>query len=419
MKKDFFRILLFLLACFVAVLHNAQPAHSQNTAVSHMVQPGETWAALAAQTNSSITALQQLNPHINTQRQPAIGSTISLPGEASRTGQLIRPMQGGLLTLAAIHNLSPWRLALQNTLPHPYKPLLLHPVILPDSRPVYELPAGFTSLSLSQTPARPGQALGVRGVLAQETAVTATLGNHPFPMFTNGRFAVGLTAEGAFFGSAAPELLIQPAGQAAWVQPWLFVDDTPWTFQQITLTGSAAQIDQTSIQQERERLFAIWQQATPMPLFNGRFQLPIASFLDISSAYGARRSYNGGPYRTYHEGVDFSAYGGTAVLAPAAGTVVIAENLYVRGGAVIIDHGLGIYSGFYHMSAIHVTPGETVTSGQIVGEVGTTGLSTGNHLHWDLLVNGVWVDGQAWLDQEMGCWVLAGWNGRDTCHSTQ
>ncbi|GAB4272369.1 MAG: hypothetical protein Kow0080_18710 [Candidatus Promineifilaceae bacterium] len=419
MKKESFLILLFLLAGIAGGLCPAPPVYGQNTAVSHIVQPGETWAALAAQTNSTTTALQLLNPHINTQRQPAVGSTISLPGKATRTGQLIRPIQGGLLTLAAAHNLSPWKMALQNNLAHPYIPLLLHPIILPDSKPVYELPAGFATLSLSQIPARPGQALGVRGVLSRETAVTTSLGSHPFPMFTNGRFAIGLTAEGAFFGNAAPELLIHPAGKAAWVQPWLFVDDTPWTFQQITLTGSAAQIDQTSIQQERERLFAIWQQATPAPLFNGRFQLPIASFLEISSAYGARRSYNGGPYRTYHEGVDFSAYGGTAVLAPAAGTIVVAETLYVRGGTVIIDHGLGIYSGFYHMNTIHVTPGETVSPGQIVGEVGTTGLSTGNHLHWDLLINGVWVDGQAWLDQEMGCWVLAGWNGRDTCHSTQ
>jgi murein DD-endopeptidase MepM/ murein hydrolase activator NlpD len=89
--------------------------------------------------------------------------------------------------------------------------------------------------------------------------------------------------------------------------------------------------------------------------------------------------------------------------------VVVAEPLYVRGGAVIIDHGLGIYTGFYHMSTVLVMPGEVVQPGQTIGAVGTTGLSTGNHLHWDLLVNGVWVDAQAWLAQDMACWVLAAW----------
>ncbi|MFZ0545003.1 MAG: M23 family metallopeptidase, partial [Candidatus Promineifilaceae bacterium] len=119
--------------------------------------------------------------------------------------------------------------------------------------------------------------------------------------------------------------------------------------------------------------------------------------------------YNGGPYTTYHEGVDFSAFGGTPVYAPAAGTVVIAERLDVRGGAVIIDHGLGVYSGFYHMSEVIAQTGQIVAPGDLIGKVGSTGLSTGNHLHWDLLVSGIWVDALAWLDQDMACWILAGW----------
>ncbi|MCP4360671.1 MAG: M23 family metallopeptidase, partial [Chloroflexi bacterium] len=91
----------------------------------------------------------------------------------------------------------------------------------------------------------------------------------------------------------------------------------------------------------------------------------------------------------------------------------MAEQLYVRGGAVIIDHGLGIYSGYYHMSEVSVVVGDIVQSGQVIGVVGTTGLSTGNHLHWDLLINGVWVDAQAWLEQGMSCWILAAW--REGC----
>jgi murein DD-endopeptidase MepM/ murein hydrolase activator NlpD len=137
--------------------------------------------------------------------------------------------------------------------------------------------------------------------------------------------------------------------------------------------------------------------------------LPLENYLSISSDFGARRSYNGGPYQSYHEGLDFSAYGGTEVLAPSAGTVVLAENLYVRGGAVIINHGLGLFSGTYHLQEVLIQSDQTLEKGQIIGLVGSTGLSTGNHLHWDLLVGGIWVSPQAWLDSGLACWVLEGW----------
>ncbi len=145
---------------------------------------------------------------------------------------------------------------------------------------------------------------------------------------------------------------------------------------------------------------------TPEPQWTGAFLRPIQDYLEISADYGARRSYNGGPYRSYHEGVDFSAYSGTPVFAPAGGTVVLAEPLFVRGGAVLIDHGLGIYTGYYHLSSVDVAVGQIVQPGDQLGGVGTTGLSTGNHLHWDLIVNGTWVDAMSWLDQDTACWIL-------------
>ncbi|HSH04893.1 MAG TPA: M23 family metallopeptidase, partial [Anaerolineae bacterium] len=204
-------------------------------------------------------------------------------------------------------------------------------------------------------------------------------------------------------------LTITTPGQPAWRQPW-HMTRNEWTWEEITLTGTAAAIDQAAIDAERAQLFELWNQKTPVPLWDTPFQPPIDQYLQYSSLYGARRSYNGGPYRTYHEGVDYSAYGGTPVYAPAAGTVVVAEQLYVRGGAVIIDHGLGLYTGFYHLSEILVEPNSTVTPGQQIGAVGTTGLSTGNHLHWDFLVNGTWIDALSWQEQQLATWLLTAWN---------
>ena len=81
---------------------------------------------------------------------------------------------------------------------------------------------------------------------------------------------------------------------------------------------------------------------------------------------------------------------------------MLAEELAVRGNMVIIDHGGGVFSGYAHLSALHVTAGQTVTGGDVIGLVGTTGLSTGPHLHWEMAVAGVLVDGLRWLDGTQG-----------------
>ncbi len=382
----------------------------------HTVMPGDTWVALAWRYGVNQETLRGLNPHMNQQRQPTIGDTVWLPLQGvEQLGRLVRPAAGGLWETAVQFATSPWFLANQNGLLSPYRPLFHRPLFVPGgSEPPRDLPIGFATLELSQIPAHPGQALAFRTLTDAPIETTVKLDDLTGNVVGNGRYLVGLLATGAFFmgnnglniGKTA-ELAITPANSPAWFQPIRFSDNN-WEFQQLTLTGSAAAIDQESIQQERERLFQIWTQITPTPQWNTPFQLPINDFLTISSPYGARRSYNGGPYRTYHEGLDFSAYAGTPVYAPAGGTVVLAEPLYVRGGAVILDHGLGIYSGYYHLSSVAATAGQVVHPGDFLGEVGTTGLSTGNHLHWDLLVAATWVDPAAWLEQDLACWILAG-----------
>jgi murein DD-endopeptidase MepM/ murein hydrolase activator NlpD len=304
--------------------------------------------------------------------------------------------------------LNPWRLAVENGLGSVYRPLYFQPLYIPGNMSLKELPAGFLTLELSSSPPQPGRAIGLRGVRETAEPLAVTLGTQTVNSFANGSRIVGLMGTGAFLSPGDYGLTFVVGDNRLWSQPVRFVAGE-WTFSQVTLTGEAAEIDAESIRQERERLFAIWNLASPAPQWTAAFQLPIESYLEISSLFGARRSYNGGPFSSYHEGVDFSAYGGTPVYASAAGTVVIAERLYVRGGAVIIDHGLGIYTGVYHLSEVAAQVGQVVEPGQLVGNVGTTGLSTGNHLHWDLLVGGVWVDAAAWVEQDMACWVLEGW----------
>ena len=404
MRRTLF-LLLWLMGLWLPVADVTRAA--QPTLL--VVQAGDTWAALAMRYSLPESELRALNPHQNAGRQPAIGQTLNLPeGAAERTGSLRRSNDGGLVQTAAGEGLSAWGLAAANGLTSPYRPTFYRPIYLPGEGAIRDLPLGMTVLELSQTPAAPGMALGMRGALAAPLPVTAELDALPFASTTidDGRFA-GVVGTGAFYAGGEPELVMRVGDGPTWSQPLQFAD-REWEYQELTLTGEAAEIDQQARDEERARLREIWTQITPTPQWAGAFVTPIADFLQVSANYGARRSYNGGPYLTYHEGVDYSAYAGTPVFAPAAGTVVLAEPLYVRGGAVILDHGLGVYTGYYHLSAIHATAGQQVQPGDVLGEVGTTGLSTGNHLHWDMLINGVWVDAALWQEQDLGCWLLTG-----------
>lgn len=117
------------------------------------------------------------------------------------------------------------------------------------------------------------------------------------------------------------------------------------------------------------------------------FAAPLSS-RSVSSSFGQPRTYlAGGPVK-YHYGMDFPAPVGTPVRAVNDGRVVIAATYPVRGGLVAIDHGAGLISMYFHQSRLLVKVGQTVTRGQIIGQVGTTGLSAGPHLHLEMRVRG-------------------------------
>ncbi len=156
--------------------------------------------------------------------------------------------------------------------------------------------------------------------------------------------------------------------------------------------------DTTRVRAEAERTTAIFAAYTPGSWApNSRFRLPLDGDFPRTSPYGSRRTYGSSPAVSAHAGEDFSAMPGTPVYAPAAGQVVLAEQLFVRGNAVIVDHGHGVFTGYWHLLELAVQPGEQVAPGQLLGKVGSTGLSTGAHLHWELRVNGMAVDPLQWV----------------------
>ena len=137
--------------------------------------------------------------------------------------------------------------------------------------------------------------------------------------------------------------------------------------------------------EERDRLREIFAQVTPEKLWAGEFRVPLDR-VSTGGNFGKRRILNG-QARSPHSGVDFPAPTGTPVHAPQNGRVVLAQELFFSGNTVVIDHGLGIYTFYAHLSEIDVKAGDDLQSGQVIGKVGATGRVTGPHLHWALTVN--------------------------------
>lgn len=130
---------------------------------------------------------------------------------------------------------------------------------------------------------------------------------------------------------------------------------------------------------------------TPQKLWNGEFICPLEAEYKVSTSFGTHRTFSNGATER-HNAVDMAAKGGTPVLATNSGSVIFAQYLQLTGNTVIIDHGMGVLSWHYHMRSIDVNEGDFVEKGTKIGEVGTTGLSTGNHLHFGITVGGIFTD---------------------------
>lgn len=166
----------------------------------------------------------------------------------------------------------------------------------------------------------------------------------------------------------------------------------------VRVTGDASVLLNQAVEQaEQDLVLGLMSRFTPERSFDGAFGLPAAA--TITSGFGSTRTYTGGAQRV-HTGTDFGAAPGAPVMAAAPGRVVMVDNLNIRGLATIIDHGWGVYTGYWHQSETYVSPGDYVQEGQVIGAVGSSGRVSGPHLHWEVWVNGVPVDPMQWVMQD-------------------
>jgi len=157
-------------------------------------------------------------------------------------------------------------------------------------------------------------------------------------------------------------------------------------------------VDPDTIAEEDEIVNSAFEY-TPKRYWDGKFQYPIDEPC-INGYFGQRRNYNNGALFYYHTGLDFEVCAPNLnIYAPAAGKVVLAEEFTIRGNAILIDHGWGVYSGYWHLSEFNIEVGDKVQPGDLLGIIGDTGRSIGPHLHFEIDIGGIPVNPQTWLEQ--------------------
>lgn len=184
------------------------------------------------------------------------------------------------------------------------------------------------------------------------------------------------------------------------------VKDNHKKIQYITLSPSKDEVRASS--KEMRAINKLLGTKSKDKLWDGKFMYP--NNARKSSVFGSKRAYRTDPnakppVTSYHKGLDFAAQHGSPVLAPADGKVVITGTedggFYIHGGCVGLDHGHGVDSIYMHLSKVLVKKGDFVKKGQKIGEVGSTGISTGPHLHWGVYINGTSVDPEYFVNSNI------------------
>jgi len=255
------------------------------------------------------------------------------------------------------------------------------------------------ALQVVVTPANPqlGDTLSViiqvDGKGGETPKVSLQQKNYPAFPIGNGRFRALLPTTPLEKPGAR---LLQVAGDGQVQKLSVQVRDRDFPTQSIWLPPGK---DEEGTDAEFDRVDAFKALVTPEKFWDGKLLRPNSG--EITTIYGVRRYYNGVFAQDYyHRGVDYAGAYGSPVVAPAAGRVSLvgreSQGFKIHGNVVGIDHGQGVASILMHLARIDVKEGDVVKAGQVIGALGSTGASTGPHLHWGLYVHGQSVDPVPW-----------------------
>ena len=225
----------------------------------------------------------------------------------------------------------------------------------------------------------------VQGI-AGGTTIEGSLGVRSllfFPYAGGQAAVVGVDLETKAGPTAWQLAVLEPGREPRHLGGKLTVGRRDFPVQRLTLPTAMVDLDPETERRavsEGERLRTLYRTITPERLWHGRWTKPVAS-PEPGGGFGSRRVINGQP-RAPHTGLDFAAPRGTPVVAANAGRVALLGDYFFPGRLVALDHGLGLYTLYFHLDTLAVGDGERVERGQVIGTVGSTGRATGPHLHF-------------------------------------
>jgi len=456
------RALPLLLLTFLLAFTAIQPVSAQASGAVYIVQEGDTLYYIASRFNVTLDALTAANPEVNPNflspgqrlvipgldfngvlQTETIGLGDSLRSLTRRTQvadeqliklnrlvspselyvgvSLILPVQEGqvqydspmsvgngetLLEAAVRQGSDPWTLAAINKLNGTWDALPNDVLYTPSGNggSAAGLPSAFLGASITPLPLVQGGTEVIRVQVRDGYTVSGTLVDRPLRFFPVNGEQIALQGVHALLETGVYPLRLEavaPDGSRQSFEQMVLV--ASGNYYSETLYVDPATIDPAVTEPENQQVFSITSVVNSTKYWNGIFSSPAVYPDQYTSLYGTRRTYIGSnsdlTIEGFHTGLDFAGGEGLQIFAPAPGQVVFAGLLPVRGYATIIDHGWGVYSGFWHQSVIYVKPGDFVEQGQVIGLVGGTGRVTGAHLHWEVWVNGVQVNPLNWLKQ--------------------
>ncbi|MBC7875770.1 MAG: LysM peptidoglycan-binding domain-containing protein [Anaerolineales bacterium] len=380
---------------------------------TEVINFGDSFHSLMRRTQIPEDLFKKLN-HVVSPSEFYVGASMIIPVEEGSQNLTTRISPGAgesLLELAVKQNTNVWSLAHYNNLQGSWDGLPGDTLFTSGGNGeqiTSGLPSAFVSAEIRDLPIKQGGT----GVIMVKTIPNVTLGGilvdhslHFFPTEDGTQVAFqgvhALLEPGVYplrLDATLPDGSVQSYEQMILIVSGYYAD--------ITLSVPSETLDPSVTEPENQQIISVVSTATTTKNWQQEFNIPVALPFCIKDWFGIRRTYLGQgtdiKLNGFHSGVDYGVCSESNpydIYAPAPGTVVFTAPLTVRGNATIIDHGWGVYSGFWHQEESYVTVGQFVKTGELIGKIGSTGRVTGAHLHWDLWVNGVQVEPLDWLIQ--------------------
>jgi len=306
-----------------------------------------------------------------------------------------------LLELAARYNVPDSHLAVLNDLSFPAELFPGQRLRIPGEDQYNDLPGEWTTIQIEPEVAKQGDTIAIYVENLLDGIPAGQFAGQALHFVPYGDGYVAFAGVDAFTPAGRYTVELSGSGDRLWYpfEQEIAVADSSFPDQAITVPEELGDLLDPDIRSGEDIfLSTIYKNFTEEKQWDQLFQVPVTDTL-VTAPYGGGRSYNEGPVSIFHTGTDFNGDIGTPILAAADGTVVFNDYLELRGNTVIVDHGLGVMTGYYHLTESFVETGQKVEIGQPIGTGGSTGLSTGPHLHWDLRIMDVPVDGMRWTQQ--------------------